>query len=36
MTCATRRRPQDLTLRTPADVAPGDYSSILTLSLFEG
>lgn len=26
----------DLTLRTPADVAPGDYSSVLTLSLFEG
>jgi len=26
----------DLTLRTPPDVAPGAYSSILTLSLFEG
>lgn len=26
----------DLTLRTPADVTPGDYSSTLTLSLFEG
>jgi hypothetical protein len=26
----------DLTLRTPADVAPGDYSSLLTLSFFEG
>ena len=26
----------DLTLRTPATVAPGEYSSILTLSLFEG
>ena len=26
----------DLTLRTPADVPPGEYSSVLTLSLFEG
>jgi hypothetical protein len=26
----------DLTLRTPADVSPGEYSSVLTLSLFEG
>lgn len=25
----------DLTLRTPADVLPGEYSSVLTLSLFE-
>ncbi|MCT9820516.1 hypothetical protein N3K63_09505 [Microbacterium sp. W1N] len=25
----------DLTLRTPADVAPGDYSGTITLSLFE-
>ncbi|MEU4360647.1 hypothetical protein [Promicromonospora sp. NPDC023987] len=26
----------DLTLRTPADVPHGEYSSVLTLSLFEG